>query len=339
MDLFQTAENLQGFAKIGLYGLAGSGKSTTAVKIAAGLARLGGETKPIYYLDTETGSDWFVERMKELNIPFKSAKRRDFKSLAQSIELAEKDGAVLIIDSISHFWTEIKEAYMQKKNLKFMRMMDWGPVKTTWNDGYATKFTNAKCHIIVCGRVQDIYETITEGAAPEFIRTGDRMRAEKDFSHEPSLVLRMESIPTAKEDLAAAKTKKQRQGIKVSSDVLIRAFVMKDRSDAMNGCQIDFPSFDDFLPHLAAVNIGGEHFGVDTSKNSQSMFDSDDIPVSEKTAHWRSLCQDAFDSMNVKEFRGWWPDNKAAVSKDCNEVESALIYKAYVELGKKKAAE
>jgi len=336
MSLFQTAENLQGFAKIGLYGLAGSGKSTTAIKIAVGLSKMEDDPRPIYYLDTETGSDWFVERMQELGIPYKQAKRRDFTALGQAIDLAEKDGAVLIVDSISHFWNEIKDAYMKQKGLKFMRMTDWGPVKDSWNDGYATKFTNAKCHIIVCGRVQDIYETVLEGAAPEFIRTGDRMRAEKDFSHEPSLVLRMESMPVAKEELEHAKTRKQRQGIQVSSDMLIRATVMKDRSDAMNGQTIDFPSFDDFLPHFAEVNIGGKHFGVDTEQDSKALFA--DAPVNEGVAKWRNLCQDAYSAYDdVSKFREWWPDNKEAISIECGEVGAAQVYKQYVELGKKKA--
>jgi len=335
LELFQTAENLQGFAKIGLYGLAGSGKSTTAIKIAVGLSQMEKTPRPIYYLDTETGSDWFVERMAELGIPFKSAKRRDFKALRESIDLAEKDGAVLIIDSISHFWSEIKDSYMKQKKLKFMRMTDWGPVKGMWADGYATRFTNSKCHIIVCGRVQDIYETVTEGNAPEFIRTGDRMRAEKDFSHEPSLVLRMESLPVAKEELEQAKTKKQRQGIKVKSDMLIRAYVMKDRSDAMNGMQIDFPSADDFSPHFAAINLGGKHFGVDTTENSQEIFDNED--VNDGVSKWKSLCADACEEYTVAKFRKWWPDNKVKILEDCGEVGAAQVYSYYTGLGKKKS--
>jgi hypothetical protein len=64
MTIFKLAENLQSYAKIGIFGFAGSGKSFTSTKLAIGAIKmfraktLPYAEKPIFFLDTETGSDW-----------------------------------------------------------------------------------------------------------------------------------------------------------------------------------------------------------------------------------------------------------------------------------------
>ena len=121
--IFQKAANLQAFAKVGFYGPQGSGKTTTAMKIAEGLAQIGETTKPIYFIDTETGSDFFVERMEAAGIPFFQVKTRAFRVLKGAIDEIEAAGGIGVIDSVSHFWDEIKDAFAKK--LKRKRLQFW----------------------------------------------------------------------------------------------------------------------------------------------------------------------------------------------------------------------
>ncbi|MCK4306082.1 MAG: AAA family ATPase [Candidatus Eisenbacteria sp.] len=269
--LFQRAENLQAFAKVGLYGPQGSGKTTTAMKIAEGLSGLAGGA-PIAFIDTETGSDFFVDRMKAAKIEFLQLKTRAFRQLAPAIEEAEKAGAVLVIDSVSHYWDELKKAFQTKLKRKKLQFQDWAIVKEEWRTGYATPFVNSRCHILVCGRVQDIFEDFfDDDGHRDIVKIGSRMRAEKEFGYEPSLVLEMAALTSSLDELKAAKTKRQRAGIAVSSEILIRATVIKDRADLLNGQRFDFPTFEDFLPHFQTLSLGGKHLGVD-EKTSEALF-------------------------------------------------------------------
>jgi len=52
MSILKKAENKMAYAKVGLYGTAGSGKTRTAVEIAIGLHKAIGSTKPIAALET-----------------------------------------------------------------------------------------------------------------------------------------------------------------------------------------------------------------------------------------------------------------------------------------------
>ena len=274
MKLFQEAENLLAFGKVGLYGPQGSGKTTTAMKIAAGLARLTEKTSPIAFIDTETGSDFFVARMKQEGIPFLQLKTRAFRTLAPAIEEAEAAGAIMVIDSVSHFWDEIRTAFAEKTKRTRLQFEDWAVIKDEWRKGYATPFVNAHAHIIVCGRSQDEYEDFFDDQGRrEITKTGTRMRAEKEFGYEPSLVLQMESLTASQDALRDAKSKKERAGIRISSERIIRASVIKDRADVLNGQMFDFPDYATFEPHFAALNLGGKHLGVDM-KTSAPLFSS-----------------------------------------------------------------
>jgi hypothetical protein len=66
---------------------------------------------------------------------------------------------------------------------------------------------------------------------------------------------------------------------------LNRAIVLKDRAQVLHGAMHEFggqgpvrwePVLDFVKPHLDALNLGGEHIGVDTTRNSQDLFESPD---------------------------------------------------------------
>jgi hypothetical protein len=86
------------------------------------------------------------------------------------------------------------------------------------------------------------------------------MKAEGEFGYESDLLLEM----ILDRDDEGRKT-------------INRCFILKDRSDTMNGKMIDFPKFADFKPIIQTLNLGGEHFGVDTTRDSQEVFGSPDF--------------------------------------------------------------
>jgi hypothetical protein len=52
-----------------------------------------------------------------------------------------------------------------------------------------------------------------------------------------------------------------------------RAYVKKDRFDIINGKMFDDPTFEDFLPAISPLNLGGEHKAIDLDRNSTEMFE------------------------------------------------------------------
>src|SRR5258706_5031759 len=114
--LFAKAENTSSFLKMGIMGFAGSGKTYTATSIAIGLHKLAGVRKPIFFLDTETGSDWVKPRVEAASVELFTAKTRAFRDLLEAVPDAEASASLLLVDSLTHFWVELTDAYMKKKN-------------------------------------------------------------------------------------------------------------------------------------------------------------------------------------------------------------------------------
>jgi hypothetical protein len=263
---------------MGIYGIAGSGKSFTASKVAIGLSNFIKSDKPIAWADTETGSDFVRPRLfdpagKKLLV----AKTKAFADLLKIADEAEAACDVWIIDSISHFHDELIASFLAKNELKRLRLRDWQPIKATWKD-FTDKFINSKLHIILCGRSSDVWEEKEDpqDGSLELKKVGTKMRAEKEISYEPSLLVEMEAV-----QLLA----------RVDRQVVRRAFVKKDRFDILDGKFFDNPDFDTFLPHVQLLNIGGEHLAVESGRNSQALLD--DPNTGEKRAlNKEILCEE-----------------------------------------------
>ena len=148
MSLFKKAESTSAYLKAGFLGFAGSGKTYTATQLAVGLAMLINERKlkeagrPIFFLDSETGSDYVAHRVQEAGFELYAAKTRAFVDLMDGIRECQQSGCVLIIDSITHFWREFCEAYRRKNNKKRMEMFDWMRVKEEWG-AFTDLFVNS----------------------------------------------------------------------------------------------------------------------------------------------------------------------------------------------------
>ncbi len=262
VSLLQAARPESAFLKLGIYGEAGSGKSFTSSLIAIGLSKLLRSTKPVAFVDTETGSDYLLPMYEKEGVRLVRTKTRAFADLLAVIEEAEQGCEILIIDSISHFWNELMASYLKANKLTRMSLQHWGPLKQTWKE-YTDRFIDSHLHIIVAGRSADKWEETTEeDGAKKLEKVGTKMRVEGQFAYEPSLLVEMESVFSSN---------------RVGSLMIRRAFVKKDRFDIMDGKYFDNPTFETFMPHIMRLNLGGEHKAFEEGRDSTAMFQRDDI--------------------------------------------------------------
>ena len=258
MSIFKKALNEQGYLKAGIMGFPGSGKSFTATEIAIGFVKMLKDKRPVFALDTEKGMDYLVEKFDKAGIELQLARTRAFSDLIAAVDEAEKNGSVLIIDSITHFWEEVQESYKKANQRQRLQFQDWGPIKSTWKR-YTERYLNSRLNIIMCGRAGDTYEYfLDEDGKKQLEKTGTKMQAEKNLGYEPGLGIEMERTRVG--DFKAG----QRNFVN-------RAFILKDRFDALDGQFFDNPTFETFLPHINRLNIGVH--GEISSKSSESMFE------------------------------------------------------------------
>lgn len=273
MALFKPAENTQAYLKAGFMGLAGSGKTFTATDIAIGLikhlktAGIAYAEKPVYFLDTETGSDYVKPTFDKAGIKLMQAKTRSFADLVPAVEEAEKYGSILLIDSISHFWTEFTESYAKKRNRKRgLEFQDWAYLKQEWRR-FTDAYVNSSLHILMCGRMGYEYDFFQDDSGKKQLeKTGVKMKAETETGYEPSILICMER------EMDGVDTKRQ----------IRKAYVLKERFNIIDGCEFVNPSFKDFLPHIQLLNLGGKQLGVDLTRNSEGI-----IPEANSDRDWK----------------------------------------------------
>jgi len=262
MGLLQPATNTTAYAKIGIMGFQGSGKTFTGSRIAKGLIDYIGDKahRKVSFFDTETGSDFLIPYFKEHNIELFTHKGRAFTDAKSFIKESEKEDIdILIIDSVSHIWKELVQAYKKRFKRKYgLTISDWDPIKTEWS-GFTDLFLNSKLHIFLLGRAGYEYDMEKDDSTGkwEVHKTGTKMKAEGEMGYEPSLLLEMEQV---------------KSGDVGDKTIINRCHVIKDRADLLNGKVIDMPKFEDFLPFFKFLNLGGEHIGLDTSRTSASLF-------------------------------------------------------------------
>jgi hypothetical protein len=271
MSLLKIATNQTAYLKAGILGFAGSGKTYTASSIAIGLAKQIGDKKPVAFFDTETGSDFWVNRFKDAGVTLMNTKTRSFSDLLNFMKEAEAACSVAIIDSITHVWQDLMTSYTNKlRRQNGLLFQDWAVIKAEWRQ-FTDSFLNAKCHTILCGRAGYEYDFETnEAGKKELVKTGTKMKAETEMGYEPSLLLEMETIRS--------------KGLK-NKNAINRCTVLKDRTDTINGCQFDFKKenvydfskvYEKFKPFIDFLNVGGDHLGIDTTRNSEDLFNSPD---------------------------------------------------------------
>ena len=265
MSLFKKAESTSAYLKAGFLGGQGGGKTRTATELAIGIAKLSRDRKlkeagkPIYFIDSETGSDYVKHIIERQGFELQQAKTRSFVDLLTAIDEAEKHGSALIIDSITHFWREFVNAYRKKKGRQRLEMLDWVPIKEEWSR-FTDAYVNSNLHIIMCGRMGYEYEheTDEDTGKKQLIKTDVKMKAEGETGYEPSILVLMERETDVK-----------------TNQVTRVGYVLKERFDVIDGKTFRNPTFEDFRPHVEMLNLGGAQLGVDTSRTSEDVFNTE----------------------------------------------------------------
>lgn len=266
MKMLKKAQNRIAYAKVGLYGEAGSGKTRTAAEIAIGLHKSVKLQKPVAMFDTEPAASYIIPLFEKNNIEFfVYDESRALKDLMSFVDEAEKECSVIITDSITHVWRDAQDSYLKKINdrrrsqgqkpIYQLEFHHWKPIKAKWQE-FTDRFLSSKIHFIVCGRAGSIYEyqKNEDSGKMELITTGTKMATEKELGYEPSLLIEMI---------------KHRDGNKIVN----RALVEKDRTDTLNGKVIDMPNYASLKSHFEFLNIGGAHFDSMDARDSSEIFE------------------------------------------------------------------
>lgn len=312
MNLFQKAEVGHSYLKAGIMGLAGSGKTYTASSIAIGLVGYMKERgvtpkSSVAFVDTENGAAWLTPRFKETGIDLMVARTRSLTDLRDSIDWAQQNADVLIIDSITHFWTVYCDEYARRKNRKRgLEFSDWNEVKREWRVNFTDRYLNSPLHIVMCGRQGYEYDMETNQAGKkELIKTGVKMKAEGETGFEPSLLIAMEQ-------------EQNMEGGELKSISRV-ATVLKDRSTKLDGKEFRNPKFGDFLPHIAALAIGGVGVTVDTTRDNAALFSDEGSDSAWK--HRETQKQIALEEIEAELVRQWPGQDKEAKAAKGDAIE------------------
>jgi len=257
--LFKRAVNESSFFKCIVFSFQGGGKTFTAGKLGVGLHNHINSKKPVCFIDSEGGVDKLIGKFEENKIELWTKKTRAFSELLELCKEAESISDILIIDSITHFWTELVESYMDKMKISRMSPHHWIPVKKTYKQ-FSQFFSFSKLHIIACGRSgwRFGYHEEEDGSK-QMAAIETKIKAEGEFGYEADLLLELERI---REEVGTIGAKNIR-----------RCWVLKDKWDSIDGRYFDNPEFKDFLPHIKHLNLKGKMHSVDLQKTSQEMFD------------------------------------------------------------------
>ena len=247
------------YLKAGFLGFAGSGKTYTATELALGVREFFELEGPLAFFDTENGADYVRARIEaETGQPLLGIKGRNIDQAIEFINACVQQGvSAAIVDSVTHLWTHLIEAYLKSRNDFYKRkgwnkrqtgleFQDWGPVKRRWAP-FADLVTNAPLHLIIAGRAGFTYDhELDDQGKKQLVKTGIKMKTESEFGFEPSLIVEM----SREEDF------KDRTQVR-------RALVTKDRFSVIDGATAVNPEFSFFEPHVRLL-VPGSHKPVDT---------------------------------------------------------------------------
>ena len=254
MALLKTLGHGQGYIKAGFQGFQGSGKTYTATLLAIGVRESFKISGPIAFVDTENATEYIAPLVRELTgKELVGDRTRDFeKLLALGKECVEAGISCLVVDSMTHFWRSLCDAYLRGVNegrkkwnkppRQKLEFQDWGNIKTEWAR-WTDFYLNSPLHVIICGRAGYEYdmEKNEDTGRTELIKTGTKMKTEAEFGFEPSLLVEMdiEQQPNPKE---AGRFIQVRTGQ-----------VLKDRFAVIDGDRLVFAKCKTKREELAAV--------------------------------------------------------------------------------------
>lgn len=280
MSFFKEVENEQARGKVGIFGMQGSGKTTTNALLALAVSITFHNKAAVAMQDTENGSDYLKPIFDAEGVKLYVRKSGAFADMITSLREAEKMGCcAFIMDSITHTWRDLVDSYCAVKASTYHKssyspqFQDWKELKATWAV-WTYAFLNSPLHCFIAGRAGYEYEyQANDDGKKELIKGDTKMKAENEFGYEPSLLIEMES--------ERRHTNTRHRG----GSIVHRAYVLKDRARTLNGKSFEYPDmnsykqgdwkkvFKDFQPHFAFLNIGGTQRAM-LPNTSEELFDA-----------------------------------------------------------------
>lgn len=270
----KAANDTAGYLKAGFLGFAGSGKTHTAMEMAIGARRHFKLDGPIAMFDTEDGSSYWAKRIRErTGKPLLVEKGRSLDALMSVAREAQAEKcSVLIVDSITHVWREVCDAYLlalqkavkdqnEAKGWKRripdrLEFQDWARLKESWSR-WPNWYLTSPMHVIVCGRAGYEYDMEEDDRGKkQLIKSGIKMKVEGEFGFEPSLLIEM-----------------YREQDPETHEVTSYARVLKDRFDIIDGKEFPKPTFATWLPHIEKLTPA-DHVPVNTETGTKFEMDA-----------------------------------------------------------------
>jgi hypothetical protein len=307
MGLLKTMGTGTGYLKAGFLGLPKSGKSWTGALLAAGVKKHLRLPGPVVMYDTETGAEYLAPMVKrETGSDMVGVSSRSFKDLLGAARECEEIGAaVFLVDSITHPWRELCDAYLRGVNevrrakgqssRQRLEFQDWANIKAAWAP-WTDWYLNSKMHVIVCGRLgyDWDFEEREDGSGKDLVKTGIKMKTESEFGFEPSLLVEMARV----------------QEMGESRKLVHRATVIGDRFGVLDAAVCDNPSFEFFRPHVDCL-VPGAHAPVDTEiKTDAGIQDDGDGAFTSERRRRTILCEEIQGELLRR-----WPGQTAAEKK------------------------
>ncbi len=231
------------FIKASFGGFQGAGKSRTATDFVIGVYKQLKLKKPILIIDNEKGSRFLIKIFKKAGI---KAIAKDTTRLADVIQafefLSNKEIDFLFMDSLTKVYYQYVRDYKKKNNKQRMFLNDWGALLPAWQEEFSDRFVEVEGNIVFTGRggfeydkeedeTNDSGQVIKKG---QFVKSGVKMKIAGETPYETDLNVWMQ----LEKDL-------DKDGRPVQQNV---GYVLKDRSDTINGKRFEFPNYRNFKP-------------------------------------------------------------------------------------------
>lgn len=179
--------------KMAVYGPAGSGKTLTALIIAEAIAAA--TKKRIAFIDTENGTDFYAEEVRERTIhpkpfDFDRERTRSIAVVNKTLnDLKASEHSVVVIDSVTHLWEAAIAAYSGRRGADGqLPMHAWGAIKKPWKQ-MIEWMLNSPQHVIICGRLGNKFTEDDDGKVHS---AGVKLKAEGETGYEPDFLLQLQ---------------------------------------------------------------------------------------------------------------------------------------------------
>ena len=322
------------YCKFNFYGKQGSGKSYQAAVVAREVAKRTGQ-REVYMIDSESGSDFVADLFQVDGITLKVLKTREFSVMVDRIK-ALPSGAIVIIDSTTHYWQSVVNGYLAacRPPKQDVELKDWGPITKYWDKEFTTFYVNSPLHIMLCGRLRYEYDsTVNEKGKLEFYRADTKMGAGGDIGYESNLIAHVAQVDNASAQLELHHTVSKEERAKTMDAIrhgLAIDFVLtieKDRQRKLQGKRFVFqPTGDDakdteavaaiFRPNIQWLLGNASHRGIqDAGETTERL--ADIVPTTEGLRQWkqderkRAIALEELEGQMLKFFPGAQGKDKA----------------------------